>query len=177
MPDDTPNTSPDRAIYSVILGFILLAIVFGGILYLVSSNGGNSVDDERVSPTPFPTRSLDLTTPTPTIENEEKIPAENEQMEDDDTSANVTINMTASNFDFSTDSIKISQGATVTINLTSLEETHDLVIDGLNLSIDRVSEGETGSVTFVADQPGTYTYYCSVSNHRSLGMEGTLTIE
>ena len=33
------------------------------------------------------------------------------------------------------------------------------------------------SVTFIADQEGSFEYYCSVGNHREEGMVGTLIVE
>ena len=56
---------------------------------------------------------------------------------------------------------------------------HDVVVetsDGTELArTDVISEDSaTATGTFEA---GEYTFYCSVSNHRDSGMEGTLTIE
>lgn len=56
---------------------------------------------------------------------------------------------------------------------------HDVVVedaDGDELArTDIISEDSTTATgTFEA---GEYTFYCSVSNHRDAGMEGTLTVE
>ncbi len=56
---------------------------------------------------------------------------------------------------------------------------HDVVVedaDGNEIArTDVISEDSaTATGTFEA---GDYTFYCSVSNHRDVGMEGTLTIE
>ena len=37
--------------------------------------------------------------------------------------------------------------------------------------------GQRGTLTFTPLAAGTYTYYCTVSGHRNLGMEGVLTVE
>jgi len=37
--------------------------------------------------------------------------------------------------------------------------------------------GQTARATFTIDQPGTYTFICSVPGHESNGMRGTLTVQ
>lgn len=78
----------------------------------------------------------------------------------------------------------LSAPANETLNLTvtsSMGATgnklpHNFVIDDV-VDLGGIAPGETKSVTFTVAEPGTYTYYCSVGNHRDLGMEGTLTVE
>ena len=51
-------------------------------------------------------------------------------------------------------------------------------VDGPGVE-DEGTETITGSsteATLELDTPGTYTFYCSVGNHRAAGMEGTLTV-
>jgi len=72
--------------------------------------------------------------------------------------------------------ITVNEGDTVKIVLTSTDGLHDWVVDEFNATSARVRTGETTEVTFVADKAGTYEYYCSVGNHRALGMVGTLTV-
>ena len=36
--------------------------------------------------------------------------------------------------------------------------------------------GEVNTLTFVANEPGTYEYYCTVPGHKDSGMVGTLTV-
>lgn len=37
--------------------------------------------------------------------------------------------------------------------------------------------GETDTVTFVVNEPGTYEFYCTVSGHKDAGMVGTLVVQ
>ncbi len=57
------------------------------------------------------------------------------------------------------------------------EITHSLEIesDQEEFVSDEIAAGE--STTFTADlPPGEYDYYCPISNHKELGMDGTLTV-
>lgn len=54
---------------------------------------------------------------------------------------------------------------------------HDLTIDEFGVSTGELTEAEqTETVEFVAGQPGTFAYYCSVPGHREVGMEGEIVI-
>lgn len=86
-------------------------------------------------------------------------------------------NINGWNFDYSIKEIRVKKGDNVTINLTSIDGSHDWVVDEFGAQVERVQTGETASVTFVADSVGTYEYYCSVGNHRAMGMVGTLVVE
>lgn len=55
---------------------------------------------------------------------------------------------------------------------------HDITIEGVNgdqpLASVEAGESATGSAEL---EPGEYTVYCSVGNHRASGMEATLVVE
>ncbi len=80
-------------------------------------------------------------------------------------------------YGYSVEEITVAQGDIVTINLTNSEGLHDWVVDEFNAATAQIGAGEETSITFVADQPGTFEYYCSVGNHRAQGMVGTLVVE
>lgn len=66
----------------------------------------------------------------------------------------------------------------LTINFTNEASIpHNVSIEGngVDETSDTIS-GDTTSLT-VELEAGTYTFYCGVGNHRSAGMEGTLTVE
>jgi plastocyanin len=66
----------------------------------------------------------------------------------------------------------------VTINFTNEASIpHNVSVEGngVDETSDTIS-GDTTSLT-VGLEAGTYTFYCGVGNHRSAGMEGTLTVE
>ena len=88
-----------------------------------------------------------------------------------------TISISGTNFKFDVKEIKVKKGDTVTINFKSAGGFHDWTVDEFNAKTNRVNNGESTSVTFTADQTGTFEYYCSVGNHRALGMVGILIVE
>lgn len=66
----------------------------------------------------------------------------------------------------------------VTINFTNEASIpHNVSVEGngVDETSDTISS-DTTSLT-VELEAGTYTFYCGVGNHRSAGMEGTLTVE
>lgn len=89
-------------------------------------------------------------------------------------------NFTLDSFEFGYDqkSITVKKGDTVTITLTnSGNMPHDWIIDEFAVQTKQITNGQTDSVTFVADKAGTYEYYCSVGKHRQNGMVGKLVVE
>jgi len=85
--------------------------------------------------------------------------------------------LTGKNFEYSVKEMRVKKGAKVTVNFTSEEGFHDWVLDEFNARTGRVQSTESTSVTFVADKVGTFEYYCSMGNHRALGMTGKLIVE
>ncbi len=84
----------------------------------------------------------------------------------------------ATEFAFSLAEIKIKKGDTVKITLTnSGKMPHDWVVDEFNIRTKQIKNGETDTITFVADKTGTFEYYCSVGKHRANGMAGKLMVE
>lgn len=85
--------------------------------------------------------------------------------------------VTASNFKYSLNEIKVKKGDKVRIVLSNDGGFHDWVVDELNAKTKRISAGQTDTIEFVADKVGTFEYYCSVMNHRQMGMKGNLIVE
>jgi nitrous-oxide reductase len=65
---------------------------------------------------------------------------------------------------FAPDVIRCNKGDIVKVHLTNIEQTrdelHGFAIDAYNLNI-VVDPGETKTVTFKADKPGVYAFYCT----------------
>ena len=102
-------------------------------------------------------------------------PAQNNQILTQNPAKSFTI--AAKPFSFTPSEIRVSKGDTVKITLQNQEGTHDWVLDEFNARTERIGAGATATVEFVADKTGTFEYYCSVANHRAMGMKGNLIVE
>jgi cytochrome c oxidase subunit 2 len=85
--------------------------------------------------------------------------------------------ITASNFKFSPSEIRVKKGDPVEITFVNQSGFHDLVIDGYNTRTKQLRAGEKEVTGFIASKTGIFEIYCSVGNHRSMGMVGTLIVE
>jgi plastocyanin len=86
------------------------------------------------------------------------------------------IEVDATSFEFDPDEITVTAGEDVAIVLRSEDLLHDLTIDEVDVHV-AADRGQTAEGGLRADEPGQYTYYCSVAGHREAGMEGTLVVE
>jgi len=91
--------------------------------------------------------------------------------------ASDVIVISGSNYEYSPASFTVQSGEEVTIRFDNENGTHDLVFEGLGVGTQVISGGQSETITFTAPEPGSYNYYCSVGNHRTLGMEGVMSVE
>jgi len=91
--------------------------------------------------------------------------------------SDVSFDIDMTNYEFSENEITVKQGDKVTINLSSSLGTHNFVIDELDVASLTINSGQETELTFTATTRGTFEYYCSVGDHRALGMVGTLIVE
>ena len=94
-----------------------------------------------------------------------------------------TFVLTGENFKFKMNGktnpeIRVKEGDKVRIEFSSVGGFHDLVVDEFDAATAQVrdTDGMT-SVEFTADKKGTYEYYCSVGQHRQMGMKGMFVVE
>ncbi len=74
--------------------------------------------------------------------------------------------------------LNVSVDDQVTITLTDeVADTHNFHVDGYNVqSADMSMPGMSATVSFVANQQGTFAYYCAIPGHREMGMQGSLVV-
>ena len=88
---------------------------------------------------------------------------------------------TSAPYAFAPTALTAAPGQLVNLTYTNNDpvpiQQHDWVLDEASAQTDVVGVGESASVLFLAPEAGTYTFYCSVGNHRQLGMVGTFTVE
>jgi plastocyanin len=85
------------------------------------------------------------------------------------------IEVSATSFEFDPHEITVESGQDIAIVLTSDDILHDFTIDELDAHV-AADADETAEGGFTAEEPGRYTYYCTVEGHRDAGMEGTLVV-
>src|SRR3989338_3372421 len=151
-----------------LIGLVLL-VILGGFVYMNMKSG--SVEDVVV-------------TPTTDIGQQPVVITEEPTMTIDETTQSVTndqtvkeFNVDGSNFKFSVAEMKVNKGDTVKVTFNNVEGMHDWVVDEFNARTKQIQAGESETITFVADQTGTFEYYCSVGKHRQMGMVGNLIVE
>lgn len=84
--------------------------------------------------------------------------------------------VTNSGMTFTQKSLSVKKGDRVKITFKNTGGTHDLKINGYDVGTKVIQAGQSESFEFVAGKAGSFEYYCSVGNHRALGMVGTLTV-
>ena len=89
----------------------------------------------------------------------------------------VRVTIDGSPFKFLPNTISAKVGDKIIITFRNMEGTHDLRLDEFNVATKLLKAGETDTVEFTADKAGVFEYYCSVGEHRKMGMVGTLTVE
>jgi len=110
------------------------------------------------------------------VGNELKVLEEKTEMADEE-SVVKEFTLDAFKFGFSLKELRVKKGDKVKITLTNSDGLHDWAIDEFSAATERIGEGATATVEFVANTVGTFEYYCSVGNHRARGMVGSLIVE
>ena len=151
------------------IGVLLIIGLLG--LFLLSSNSLNEIPDS--SETAETDEQTESEVTGEEVGNEDAVSVADSQ--EAGTALEFTID--SFNFGYSTEEIRVPVGTEVTINLTNSDGFHDWVVDEFDVATEKISTGETTSITFVADTSGTYEFYCSVGNHRAQGMVGNLIVE
>ena len=82
-----------------------------------------------------------------------------------------------SNFKFTPSTLTVKKGLPVKITFKSIQGFHDLRIEGLNIGTKQIATGASDIVTFTPDKVGTFEYYCSIGQHRQMGMKGMLVVQ
>ena len=82
-----------------------------------------------------------------------------------------------SNYRYSPNKITVKKGEKTRIVFKNSDGTHDFRVDELNIVTAIIRGGEEDFVEFTPEKSGKFEFYCSVANHRQMGMTGTLIVE
>jgi cytochrome c oxidase subunit II len=88
-----------------------------------------------------------------------------------------SFDITASRFQYEPDRLEVTEGDVVRLTLRSTDTTHGFGIRELRVEAVIPKGGEPVTVEFVADQPGTFEFFCTEycgAGHRN--MTGTLVV-
>lgn len=86
-----------------------------------------------------------------------------------------TIDLKSGNFFFEPKVINAKPGEKLRIDFRGNVGTHTFVID--EVKINEIVKDGSGFIFTAPTEPGSYTFYCDVGNHRAMGMEGTLIVK
>ena len=144
----------------IMKGGLLLALAFGFLASFVSA-----ADKMDMGPNCCQTK-MDMAAGTDTNSQMKTAPTQIKEF-----------TIVAKRYEFNPAEIRVKQGDTVRITLTSKDATHGFMIKeyGINIS---AKKGETSQVEFLADKTGTFVFRCSV--FCGLGhfkMQGKLIVE
>ncbi len=160
---------------SLLIVIVVVLILIVGIgLYVVSTNNSTSSNNLETEDTVLQVSDVD------NINNQDNPDGEAIPITDD---VDVTFVLTGQNFKFMMNgddnpTLRVKQGDKVRIEFTSSSGFHDWVLDEFDAATSQVSDTQgMTSVEFIADQKGSYEYYCSVGEHRANGMEGMFIVE
>jgi len=87
------------------------------------------------------------------------------------------ITVEAGSYYFKPNVIQVKKGEPVKITITNKGGFHDFAIDAFSVKSEMIPSGGSTTVEFTPDKTGSFEFYCSVGNHRAMGMKGTLVVE
>ena len=156
--------------YLIVIALLALAVIVG-MQFINSSR----LPQVQVTPTPTvaiqkPTSSTSAATATPA----DAITQPEDTMRKSEVR---TFTVTGKDFSFAPNQIRVNKGDTVKIIFKNTGGIHDFVVSGYNVATQQISSGEEETIQFIADQQGTFEFYCSVGSHRLMGMKGSLIVE
>lgn len=86
------------------------------------------------------------------------------------------VTITNDGYDYLPSEIRVNVGDTVRLTFENGGGFHDWVLDEFDAATSRITGGQSETIEFTADQAGTFEFYCSVGNHRALGMVGDFVV-
>lgn len=72
------------------------------------------------------------------------------------------VQMTAKKYEFSPKTVEVSAGTRIIFKITALDREHGFEIQNVKNSCVKIKKGETATVEYVAEQPGTVEFSCCV---------------
>lgn len=157
-------------------------VLIAAALYFIFTNGAEDVGKvDLMNSTNSSGNEAPLNEPA--MQEEADVPmdknADTGDMDSEDQATENSITIDMANYSFTPAIIEAAPGDRITVKLTNSGGFHDFVIDELNVASAPINTGDEAMVVIdVPENPdqNEYVFYCSVGNHRQLGMEGVLRI-
>ena len=153
---------------SLFIALVALVVIGGGAYWYTQRSAMPTTTNVDVT---IPTNTNTNTNPTPT-----PTPPTSTSTGGTTTGTVKEITVTNAGMTFTQKTLAVKQGDRVKITFQNTGGTHDFRIDGYNVGTKVIQAGQTDTFEFVADKAGSFEYFCSVGNHRAMGMKGTLTV-
>lgn len=157
----------------IILTVVVVLLIGGAFLYFSRSQKPTKSLSPFIKTAPFKT--------TPTMERTQQQQQMSPTVEPSRGAAEKgvvkEVIVTGSNFKFQPSTIMVKKGDTVKITFKNSGGFHNFTIDEFNVATKQIGTGSEATVQFTADKVGTFEYYCSVGNHRQMGMRGQLIVQ
>lgn len=157
----------------MVIGVVVLLLLGGGA-FVLSQNKQTVREPAMIEPTVMEKEDSEDKNNALEDKTENGTPSGTMQ---ESTGTTKTFTVTGSSFKFDPEEIHVKKGDSVKIVFKNAGGMHDLVFDDFNVRTQRLAAGQSETIEFVADKIGTFEYYCSVGNHRAMGMEGDLIVE
>jgi plastocyanin len=151
----------------LVLFIVVLVLIIGG--FLIFKN-------KTMAPSDIETEGIETEVGSSMPAQDSNV-EETQVMEENMSSSSVKeFSITGVPFSFTPSTMTVNKGDTVKITFKNGNGVHDFKLDEFNASTRILNSGEEQTITFVASKTGSFEYYCSVGNHRAMGMVGTLTV-
>lgn len=134
---------------------VLVLIVIGGFIWWSQS---------QTAEAPTVEETLEETTSVAEVET------------DTETAPAKEFTVTGKNFSFSPATLTVKKGDLVKITFENTQGFHNFVINEFNVVTSQKQSPNTQTVEFTVDKIGSFEYYCSVGEHRAMGMKGMLVV-
>ena len=178
--EETTNEENSGSKTGLIVGVIVLLVVAAGGYYAWSTQMAPKStapvaveDDQEEAEMETMEAQMDMTTTMDASSGAMATESATAMME----AGSQTITVEGGNFYFKPNEIKVKMGTPVKLTFSNSQGFHDFVIDDLDIKTQQITAGNNEVVEFTPTKKGKYEFYCSVGQHKQMGMKGTLIVE
>lgn len=154
----------------IIVGIIIIVIVAAAAWIMTQNHYSAPASYEPQQGAP------EASAPQPSLSGETQTPTANHPTVPIDTVVK-EFTVTGQNYSFTPSTLRVQKGDKVKIVFKNSGGFHDFRIDEFGAATRRINNGEQDTIIFTADKVGPFEFYCSVGNHRQMGMKGTLMVQ